>query len=77
MLPLPTPCVADARSHVPRNRDDFIERFLDPDRVVIVKMHDGSQGFAVVEMILQSRVSCERADPTLNPCIAGYSLCPR
>jgi hypothetical protein len=71
---LPAPCIADARGRVPRDRRDFVEHFLNPDRVAIVKMDDGSQGFAVVEMILQVRVSRECADTALDPCVAGYVL---
>src|SRR5579872_4948041 len=40
-------------------------------------MDDCSKRFAIIEMVLQSRVSRVRADPALNPCVAGHSLCLR
>src|SRR5579863_4022258 len=40
-------------------------------------MNDRSEGFAIIEMILQSRVPRVGTDATLNPCVAGDSLCLR
>jgi hypothetical protein len=37
---LPTSRISDARSRVPRNRNDFVEGLLNPDGIVIVEMND-------------------------------------
>ena len=73
-LHLPTPRITDARRRVPRNCNDFVERFLNPNRVVIVEMDDRAQGFAIVEMILQGGVGGERSDASLDPCVSCNAL---
>lgn len=64
---LPTSGISDARRRVPGNRHDFVEGLLNPDRTVIVKVHDGSQGLPVVKAILDSWVSREAGNAHLNP----------
>jgi hypothetical protein len=71
---LPTARVAYACRRVPRNCDDFVEAFLNPDRVGIVEVHDGSNRFAVVKMAFNVRPSGKAADARLNPGVAGDHL---
>src|ERR1700733_1635255 len=54
---LVAPGVADAGSGIPRHADEFVVHFLDPDRVVFVKVNDRSQRLAVVKTILDTRIA--------------------
>jgi hypothetical protein len=61
----PAVCVADARCGVPGNRDDLVVALLQPDGVVVVKVHDGAQRYAAVEPILHSGIAGVAGDAAL------------
>jgi hypothetical protein len=73
-LPLPTARVPDRGCRVPRDSHDLVVCFLEPDRVVVVKVDDQAQRFAIVESIFYPGISRHTRDPALNPRVSGEAL---
>src|ERR1700733_3852286 len=74
---LPASSVTNARSGVPRQDHDFVETLLNPDGVSKIEVHDGTQRFTVVEVILDVLAAGQAGDAELNPCVARHDLCLR
>jgi hypothetical protein len=73
-LPLPAAGVPDRGRRVPRGGHDLVVRLLDPNGVVVVKMDDQAQRFAIVKSIFQPRISRHTGDSSLDPRVSGEAL---
>src|SRR5215813_687733 len=73
----PAPRIPYARCRIPRDGHNFIERVLDPDRVLVIEVNDYTQRVPVVEPVLDKGVSGHACQTTLDAGVTCQHFCFR